>query len=54
MTQTKLNAELYQKMFAEQEQYRAWLLAQPPNEILNHTYEYTIRQDILIAEYSAL
>ena len=49
MTQAKLNAELYQKMFAEQEQYRTWLLAQPPNEILNHTYEYTIRQDILIA-----
>ena len=49
MTQAKLNTELYQKMFAEQEQYRSWLLAQPPNEILNHTYEYTIRQDILIA-----
>ena len=49
MTNEMMNTQLYQKMYAEQEQYRAWLLTQPPNEILNHTYEYTIRQDILIA-----
>ena len=36
-------------MQAEQDKYRTWLLSQPPAEILNHTYEYTIRQDILIA-----
>ena len=49
MTNAMMNTQLYQKMYAEQEQYRAWLLTQSPNEILNHTYEYTIRQDILIA-----
>ena len=40
---------LYEKMEAEQQHYREWLLSQPPNEILNHTYEYTMRQDILTA-----
>ena len=38
MTNEKLNTALYEKMFAEQETYRAWLLSQPPEEILNHTY----------------
>lgn len=45
----ELNTRLYEKMEAEQQQYREWLLAQPPDEILNHTYEYTMRQDILMA-----
>ena len=45
----KLTAALAEKMQAEQDKYRTWLLSQPPAEILNHTYEYTIRQDILIA-----
>ena len=49
MTNAMLNTQLYQKMYAEQEQYREWLLTQPPSEVLNHAYEYTIRQDILIA-----
>lgn len=44
----RLNTALYQKMFAAQEHYRAWLLGQPPEEILNHTYEYTTREDILM------
>ena len=35
-------------MFAEQERYRAWLLDQPPGEILKHAYEYTVREDILL------
>ena len=46
MTNAELNAALYQKMFAEQETYREWLLSQPSEEILNHTYEYTVREDI--------
>ena len=33
-------------MFAEQETYREWLLSQPSEEILNYTYEYTVREDI--------
>ena len=34
MTNEELNTALYEKMFSEQETYRAWLLAQPPEEIL--------------------
>ena len=49
MTNEELNTALYEKMFAEQEKYRAWLLSQPPNEILNHCYEYTVREDIVLA-----
>ena len=41
--------ELYEKMMSEQDKYRDWLLSQPPSEILNHTYEYTMREDIIIA-----
>ena len=40
---------LVEKMSAEQDKYRAWLVAQPPEEILNHTSEYTTREDILMA-----
>lgn len=49
MTNEQLNTALYEKMFAEQEKYRDWLLSQPPEEILNHTYEYTVREDILMS-----
>lgn len=48
-----LNHLLYQKLFAEQQKYRDWLLLQPLESILEHTYEYTIRQDIVLsAEYN--
>ena len=36
MTNEELNTVLYEKMFAEQETYRAWLLSQTPEEILKH------------------
>ena len=49
MDNEKLNTQLYEKMFEEQEKYRGWLLGQPPEEIINHTYEYTVREDILMA-----
>ena len=49
MTNEELNTALYKKMFAEQEQYKEWLLTQPPDEILNHAYEYTTREDILLS-----
>ena len=49
MTNEELNTALYKKMFAEQEKYREWLLSQAPNEILNHCYEYTVREDIVLA-----
>lgn len=55
MTNEELNTKLYEKMFAEQEQFRNWLLSQPPAEILNHAYEYTMREDILLSlEYHDL
>ena len=55
MTNAELNTALYQKMFAEQETYREWLLSQPSEEVLNHTYEYTVREDILLSmEYNDL
>ena len=38
---------LFEKMSAEQDKYRNWLLGQSPEEILEHAYEYTIRKDIL-------
>ena len=40
MSKTDYNARLYEKMKAEQDKYRGWLLHQEPPEILNHTYEF--------------
>lgn len=48
MDAEKLNQALYDKMSAEQEEYRSWLLEQKPEEILNHAYEYSVRADILV------
>ena len=55
MTNEERNTALYQKVFAEQENFRDWLKSQPPEEILNHAYEYSIREDILLSlEYNDL
>ena len=55
MNETDYNARLYEKMKAEQDKYRDWLVRQEPSEILNHTYEYTMREDILMSlEYHDL
>lgn len=55
MTNEERNTALYQKMFAEQESFRDWLKSLPPEEILNHAYEYTVREDILLSlEYHDL
>lgn len=40
---------LYEKMADEQSRYKAWLLTLPPEEILDHTFEYNVRENILIA-----
>ena len=48
MEKTDYTTLLYEKMKAEQDKYRDWLLSQPPAEILNHTYEYTMREDIVM------
>ena len=44
-----LTTALYEAMAKEQANFRDWLVKQPPEEILNHTYEYTVREDILMA-----
>lgn len=49
MTPEELNTASYHKMEAEQDSYRDWLLTLPPDEILQHAYEYAVRQDILFA-----
>ena len=55
MNNQELNTELYKKLFAEQENFKGWLLTQPPDVILNHAYEYVMREDIVLAmEYHDL
>ena len=49
MNTNDLNTALYEKMAAEQDKYRDWLKIQPPAEVLNHAYEYTVREDIVMA-----
>lgn len=49
MDAEKLKDALFDKMSAEQDKYRAWLVAQPPEEILNHTTEFFTRKNILAA-----
>lgn len=50
MTNEELNTRLYERMFSEQEKYRRWLLTLPPAEILQHAYEYVMREDILLSQ----
>ena len=49
MNATDWNTALYGKMSDEQDKFRDWLKSQPPEEILHHTYEYTVREDIVMA-----
>lgn len=49
MKNDSLVAKLYNKMQREQNEYRAWLLAQSPEEILHRAYEYSVREDIILA-----
>ena len=49
MNTNDLNTALYEKMAAEQDKFRDWLKSQPPEEVLNHAYEYTVREDIVMA-----
>ena len=55
MNNEELNTKLYEKMFAEQDTFRDWLLGQEPAAVLDHAYEYTMREDILMSlEYNDL
>lgn len=53
MTQEELNQALFDKADAEMENFKSWLLTQPPEEILNHAYVYSVKQDILLGLDSA-
>lgn len=44
-----LHNKLYKKFSDEQEKYRSWLRTQAPDAILDHAYEYSIREDIVLA-----
>jgi len=48
MMAEEIYSKLYEKMLLEQERYRDWLSAQSPEELLNHCYEYAMREDILM------
>ena len=56
MTTEEMHTALYEKFSAEQDNYRAWLSKQTPEEIIQHSYEYTVREDIVMmmedAEFS--
>ncbi len=45
----ELKNTLMDKLSREQNKYRDWLKGQPPEEILHHSYEYTVREDILMS-----
>ena len=48
MTTEEMHTALYEKFSAEQDNYRAWLLKQTPEEIIQHSYECAVRQDIVM------
>ena len=48
MADTELSSKLYEKVSAEQDKFRAWLMDQPPADILYHAVEYAVREDILM------
>ena len=48
MNQEQLNTALYEKMAAEQNEYRDWLKSQSPEEVLSHAYEYAMREDMVM------
>lgn len=48
MADTELSSKLYEKVSAEQDKFRAWLMGQPPADILDHAVEYAVREDILM------
>ena len=49
MIRVQLNTRLYQKMCAEQERYRDWLLTQPSETVLDHAEAFVKRESILQA-----
>ena len=48
-TAEELNADLYEKVSAEFEEYKNNLLMMSPEQMLEHAYAYAVRSDIVIA-----
>ena len=44
----QLRDALFDKMAEEQENYQSWLTTLPPDKILDHAAEFTVREDILV------
>jgi hypothetical protein len=42
------SAALYKKIRGEQNAYREWLMTLSPAEVLDHCYEYSVREDIVM------
>lgn len=49
MDTNNLNYLLYEKMSDEQDIFRDWLKSLPREEMLYHAYEYSVREDIVMA-----
>ena len=49
MTKESQNILLYLKMSAEQDAYRDWLVSLQTHEMLEHCYEFAVREDILFS-----
>ncbi len=49
MNREELNTALYEKMAAEQNAFRDWLKSQGAEVVLDHAYEYSMREDIVMA-----
>lgn len=47
MEKEDLNIKLYEKLYDEQQVFRGWLLSQPPEVIIQHSFEYAMREDIV-------
>lgn len=55
MSNEELNLALYNRVLDEQMEWKKWLLSQSSEEVLQHAYEYTSREDIILAlEYTDL
>lgn len=49
MTSEQLNTALYNKMYAEQEQFKSMLRSSTPEVVMQHSYELVMREDILLS-----
>lgn len=49
MTTEQLNTALYNKMYAEQEQFKSMLRSSSPDVVIQYAYELVLREDILLS-----